>query len=153
MEQTRRVFGEDSPVVCVMSGNWTQRGQAAVADKWTRAKAALWGGADLILELPSPWATASAETFARGGVELLAMTGVVEVLGTLLGYFAVSVVAGILPIALAFAGGAMLYVVSDEMIPETHSHGYERAATWSLLAGFALMLLVKILLHLHRKFL
>lgn len=80
MEQTRRVFGEDSPVVCVMSGNWTQRGQAAVADKWTRAKAALCGGADLILELPSPWATASAETFARGGVELLAMTGVVDVL-------------------------------------------------------------------------
>jgi len=73
---------------------------------------------------------------------IAAMTGVVEVLGTLLGYFAVSVVAGILPIALAFAGGAMLYVVSDEMIPETHSHGYERGATWSLLAGFALMLLV-----------
>lgn len=73
---------------------------------------------------------------------IAAMTGVVEVIGTLLGYFAVSVVAGILPIALAFAGGAMLYVVSDEMIPETHSHGYERAATWSLLAGFALMLLV-----------
>ena len=69
-------------------------------------------------------------------------TGVVEVVGTLLGYFAVSVVTGILPIALAFAGGAMLYVVSDEMIPETHSHGYERGATWALLAGFALMLLV-----------
>lgn len=68
------------------------------------------------------------------------MTGVVEVLGTLLGYFAVSVSTAILPFALAFAGGTMLYVISDEMIPETHAHGCERGATYSLLAGFALML-------------
>lgn len=68
------------------------------------------------------------------------MTGVVEVLGTFLGYFAVSVSTAILPFALAFAGGTMLYVISDEMIPETHSHGNERGATYSLLAGFALML-------------
>ncbi len=67
-------------------------------------------------------------------------TGVVEVLGTLLGYFAVSISAAILPFALAFAGGTMLYVISDEMIPETHAHGEERGATYSLLAGFALML-------------
>ena len=68
------------------------------------------------------------------------MTGVVEVLGTLLGYFAVSVSTAILPFALAFAGGTMLYVISDEMIPETHAHGNERGATYALLAGFALML-------------
>ncbi len=68
------------------------------------------------------------------------LTGVVEVLGTLLGYFAVSVSTAILPFALAFAGGTMLYVISDEMIPETHAHGSERGATYSLLAGFALML-------------
>ena len=68
------------------------------------------------------------------------MTGVVEVLGTLLGYFAVSLSAAILPFALAFAGGTMLYVISDEMIPETHSHNCERGATYSLLAGFCLML-------------
>ena len=68
------------------------------------------------------------------------LTGVVEVLGTLLGYFAVSVSAAILPFALAFAGGTMLYVISDEMIPETHAHGCEQGATYSLLAGFALML-------------
>ncbi|MBR5217847.1 MAG: ZIP family metal transporter [Oscillospiraceae bacterium] len=68
------------------------------------------------------------------------MTGVVEVLGTLLGYFAVTVSTAILPFALAFAGGTMLYVISDEMIPETHAHGSERGATYSLLAGFALML-------------
>ena len=69
------------------------------------------------------------------------MTGVVEVVGTLIGYFAVSLSTAILPFALAFAGGTMLYVISDEMIPETHSHGYERGATYSLLAGFALMLI------------
>ena len=68
------------------------------------------------------------------------MTGLVEVLGTLLGYFAVSISSAILPFALAFAGGTMLYVISDEMIPETHAHGSERGATYSLLVGFCLML-------------
>ncbi len=68
------------------------------------------------------------------------LTGIVEVLGTLLGYFAVSISTAILPFALAFAGGTMLYVISDEMIPETHAHGVERGATYSLLAGFCLML-------------
>ncbi len=67
-------------------------------------------------------------------------TGIVEVLGALLGYFAVSLSAAILPFALAFAGGTMLYVISDEMIPETHAHGVERGATYALLAGFCLML-------------
>ena len=67
-------------------------------------------------------------------------TGVIEVVGTFIGYFAVSVSSAVLPFALAFAGGTMLYVISDEMIPETHSHGNERAATYSLLVGFALML-------------
>ena len=67
------------------------------------------------------------------------LTGVVEVLGTLLGYFAVSVSTAILPFALAFAGGTMLYVISDEMIPETH-HGDAQGVTYALLAGFCLML-------------
>ncbi len=75
-----------------------------------------------------------------------ALTGVVEVVGTLLGYFAVSVSTAILPFALAFAGGTMLYVISDEMIPETHAHGAERGATYSLLIGFCLMLVCDILL-------
>lgn len=74
------------------------------------------------------------------------MTGLVEVVGTLIGYFAVSVAAFILPFALAFAGGTMLYVISDEMIPETHAHGSERGATYSLLIGFCLMLAVDVLL-------
>lgn len=80
IEAAREAAGADLPVVCAMSGNWTQRGSAAVADKWTRARLALMGGADLVLELPTPWAAASAETFARGAVELLARTGVVDVL-------------------------------------------------------------------------
>lgn len=77
---------------------------------------------------------------------LAMITGLVEVVGTLIGYFAVSVASFILPFALAFAGGTMLYVISDEMIPETHSHGSERGATYSLLAGFCLMLVTDVLL-------
>ena len=66
---------------------------------------------------------------------IAALTGVVEVVGTFIGFFAVSVSEAILPFALAFAGGTMLYVISDEMIPETHAHGEERGATYSLLLG------------------
>lgn len=73
-------------------------------------------------------------------------TGLVEVVGTLLGYFAVNVASAILPFALAFAGGTMLYVVSDEMILETHAHGSERGATYSLLFGFCLMLVFDVVL-------
>ena len=72
---------------------------------------------------------------------IAAMTGVVEVLGTFLGYLAVTVSTAILPFALAFAGGMMLYVISDEMIPETHAHGSERGATYALLVGFCVMLI------------
>lgn len=71
-----------------------------------------------------------------------ALTGLVEVIGTFIGYFAVRAASAILPFALAFAGGTMLYVISDEMIPETHEHGYQKAATYSLLAGFAVMLVM-----------
>ena len=77
---------------------------------------------------------------------IAAFTGVVEVLGTFLGYFAVSFSSAILPFALSFAGGTMLYIISDEMIPGTHAHGSERAATYSLLVGFCLMLVMNTLL-------
>ena len=73
-------------------------------------------------------------------------TGLVEVVGTLIGYFAVSVATAILPFALAFAGGTMLYVISDEMILDTHENGSERGATYSLIAGFCVMLIVDTLL-------
>lgn len=74
------------------------------------------------------------------------ITGLIEVLGTLIGYFAVSVASAVLPFALSFAGGTMLYVISDEMIPETHAHGSERGATYSLLVGFCVMLVSDVLL-------
>ncbi len=73
-------------------------------------------------------------------------TGLVEVVGTLIGYFSISVSAAILPFALAFAGGTMLYIISDEMIPETHAHGSERGATYALLVGFCVMLLSDVFL-------
>ena len=75
-----------------------------------------------------------------------AFTGLVEVIGTLIGYFAVSVATVILPFALSFAGGTMLYVISDEMIPETHAHGGESGATYALLVGFCVMLITDVLL-------
>ena len=68
----------DAPLVCAMSGNFVQRGDAAVARKHARGEMAVRCGADLVLELPTPWAMASAERFADGGVALLASTGVVS---------------------------------------------------------------------------
>ena len=78
MEEVRRRGAE--AVVCAMSGNFVQRGECAVAGKLVRAEMALRCGADLVLEIPTPWAAATAETFARGGVEVLRRTGVVDVL-------------------------------------------------------------------------
>ncbi|MBO4983798.1 MAG: ZIP family metal transporter [Clostridia bacterium] len=77
---------------------------------------------------------------------LASVTGLIEVVGTFIGYFAVSLASAILPFALAFAGGTMLYVISDEMIPETHAHGSQRGATYALLVGFCVMLISDILL-------
>ena len=72
-------------------------------------------------------------------------TGLVEVVGCLLGYFAVTIASAILPFALAFAGGTMIYVISDEMIPETH-HDDASAPTYALLVGFCVMLISDVLL-------
>ena len=70
IEQTRARLGADCPVVCVMSGDFVQRGSPAVYAKFARAEAAARCGADLVLELPTAWAMTTAETFARGGVQL-----------------------------------------------------------------------------------
>lgn len=78
--RTRQVLERDCAVVAVMSGNWVQGGRPAVLDKWTRARLALLGGVDLVLELPTVWAVSSAETFARGAVTILERSGVVDVL-------------------------------------------------------------------------
>lgn len=70
------------------------------------------------------------------------ITGLAEVVGTFIGYFAVSFASAILPFALAFAGGAMLYVISEEMIPETHASGDECRVTYAFLCGFCAMLVL-----------
>jgi ZIP family zinc transporter len=70
------------------------------------------------------------------------LTGLVEPLGGLLGVALVSIFQPVLPWGLAFAAGAMLFVVSDEMIPESHKKGFEREATFGLIAGFVVMMLL-----------
>ena len=80
IRETRRLLGGETAVVAVMSGNWVQRGECAIFDKWTRAGMALAGGVDLVLELPTVWAAASAEGFAKGAMAILEATGVVDTL-------------------------------------------------------------------------
>lgn len=70
-----RELGADY-IVAVMSGNFVQRGECAAIDKWLRGKAAILSGADLVIDLPTPWSMASAETFARGSVGLLMNFGI-----------------------------------------------------------------------------
>ena len=77
LAETARLLGGDCALVCVMSGNFVQRGESAVWEKHLRAEAALRCGADLVLELPLPWALSSAEGFAMGAVSLLHAAGVV----------------------------------------------------------------------------
>jgi len=71
-----------------------------------------------------------------------ALTGLVEPIGGLVGGAAVAFSGPLMPLALAFAAGAMLFVISDEIIPETHRRGFESVATFALLTGFALMMLL-----------
>ena len=77
IKATKEQLGEDCPVVCVMSGDFIQRGEAAVYSKFARAEAAVRSGVDLVIELPLPWTLSSAEGFARGTVGLLGASGVV----------------------------------------------------------------------------
>lgn len=78
---------------------------------------------------------------------IASFTGLIEVLGTFIGYSAATVSGAILPFALSLAGGTMLYVVGDEMIPDTHSNGNETLATYAMIGGFFLMLCMDILLE------
>ncbi len=83
------------------------------------------------------------ERYSLGQVFLITLlTGLVEPVGGLLGVTAVTLAHSILPLALAFAAGAMLFVISDEIIPETHERGNERTATYMLLLGFVTMMLL-----------
>ena len=78
LEEVRRLLGPDTAVVCAMSGDFVQRGDFAVVGRRARAGAAVQSGADLVLEIPLPWAVASAERFADGGVQVLLGTGLVS---------------------------------------------------------------------------
>lgn len=80
INQTRVRLGEDCAVIAVMSGNWVQQADCAIADKWTRARLALMGGVDLVVELPTVWAASTAESFARGAVGILDACGVADAL-------------------------------------------------------------------------
>jgi ZIP family zinc transporter len=71
---------------------------------------------------------------------MAALTGLVEPPAAVIAFATVSIAAALLPLGLAFAAGAMLYVVVDELVPESHARGHERAASAALLLGFALML-------------
>lgn len=75
IEACRLKFGADTAAVCAMSGDFVQRGEAALFDKFTRAEAACRTGADLVLELPLPWCLSSAEGFASGTVAMLTALG------------------------------------------------------------------------------
>lgn len=74
INEIKRISNE--PIVCVMSGNFTQRGEVAIADKYARAKMALMCGADLVVELPVPFCMASAEYFAAASIDILARLGI-----------------------------------------------------------------------------
>lgn len=75
-----------------------------------------------------------------------ALTGLVEPVGAVLGYSLVNVFKPALPVVLATAAGAMLFVICDEIIPETHSKGYERESTYGIIFGFVIMMILDILL-------
>jgi predicted nucleotidyltransferase len=79
LRETLRITGRDS-IIAVMSGNFVQRGEPAVYDKWRRTKMALLAGVDVVIELPLPYVLGGADYFARGAVGLLAATGVVDCL-------------------------------------------------------------------------
>ncbi len=83
-------------------------------------------------------------------MELILITalgvGGATIIGSIVGFIFQNISHKFSDIVLAFAGGTMLYVISDEMIPETHAHGSERGATYALLVGFCIMLMLDVLL-------
>lgn len=97
-----------------------------------------------IQNVPEGFAAAAplvaAGTPRRIAVGVAALTGAVEPPAALLAFATLSLASTLLPFGLAFAAGAMLYVVVDELVPESHARGHERAASAALLFGFALML-------------
>jgi Predicted nucleotidyltransferase len=77
IQESKKITGSDA-VICVMSGNFIQRGEPAITDKFSRTEIALGNGVDLIIELPVPFAMSSAEAFAYGAVKILDSIGIVD---------------------------------------------------------------------------
>ena len=134
--------------VATISGSFTQESAVSLADRINSGALPFALSADSYSTISPTLGTQSLEAMLLAGISgrrtfvIALLTGFVEVAGTFLGYFAAMATTAILPLALSFAGGTMLYIVSDEMIPETHSHGYEKLATFSMMAGFFLMILM-----------
>ena len=80
IDEIKKLFGEETVIVCVMSGSYTQRGDVSVLNKYERARIAVECGASLVLELPFPYSASSAEFFAEAGVEILERLGCVDYL-------------------------------------------------------------------------
>lgn len=78
IQTAKREMGPDVPIVCVLSGDYVQRGDPALFSKFSRAKAACQCGCDLVIELPLPWCASNAESFALGGISLLAGIGITD---------------------------------------------------------------------------
>ncbi|MEI8200080.1 MAG: nucleotidyltransferase family protein [Eubacteriales bacterium] len=130
LQKAHELFGEDTAIVAVMSGSFVQRGEPAIASKWTRAQAALQCGVDLVIEIPFTYACASAERFAQGAVGLLQATGIVTDL-----YFGSEFID--LSLLNILAG-----ILSDESLPYTlllkaglkDGHSYAKARELALTA-------------------
>lgn len=80
VDSVRAEYGEDTCIIALMSGNYTQRGDVAIANKFTRAASAVLGGVDLVLEIPFPYSSSSAEFYATAGVRMAAGLGIVDTL-------------------------------------------------------------------------
>ena len=75
IDKSRELLGDDVAIIAIMSGNYTQRGEVAIADKTIRAEAAVMAGANLVIELPFPYSCSSAEIFATAGVHIAGSIG------------------------------------------------------------------------------
>ena len=80
VDSVREKYGKDTCIIALMSGNYTQRGDIALANKFTRAASAVLGGVDLVLEIPFPFSSSSAEFYATAGVRMAAGLGIVDTL-------------------------------------------------------------------------
>lgn len=130
IETIRQAFGADTTVISLMSGDVVQRGRLALYSKHTRAEAALACGSDLVLELPAPYACASAEAFARGAVEILNGLGGIDILcfGSETGDLA-----SLTKTAAVMASPA--YLDAIRQAPEKESHMRNAEAIFRSLAG------------------